>query len=240
MLIDPLSSTTTSVSVTNLSASTQYSFEVVAYNTAGSGTTGWVTATTQAAAATRRGADECVKSRATSTTTATLSWTASTGATGYQIYEKNGNSSVELGSVAAGTTSVNITGLTPGGTDSFYVTAYNATSSASSATVSVMMPKRPASPPTNVTATATSSTAGTLSWTASAGATQYAIYYWNGRQAVYLGSVSGSATSVTISGMSPGTTYQFAIVAENSTSSAASGWVTLTTPVSSATRSSRG
>jgi chitin-binding protein len=91
--------------------------------------------------------------------------------------------------------------------------------------------------PTNVTAAATSSTTGTLSWTDSTGATSYAIYYWNGRQSVYLGSVSGTTTSVTISGMAANTSYQFTVVAVNSTSSAASAWVTLTTPASSPSKS---
>ena len=68
------------------------------------------------------------------------------------------------------------------------MTAYNSTSSASSGWVSVVMPAaagsgadRRTSPPEPLR-DATSSTTGTLSWTASAKATGYAIYYWNGFQ----------------------------------------------------------
>ena len=117
-------------------------------------------------------------------------------------------------------------------TEYFYVTAYNATSSASSGWVSVVMPAAPpVAPPTNLTATATSTTTGTLSWSASAGATGYAIYYWNGFQAVLLGTVGSGTTSVTIQGLAAGSTTYFAVVAYNNTSSAASNWVALTTPV---------
>jgi cellulose 1,4-beta-cellobiosidase len=92
------------------------------------------------------------------------------------------------------------------------------------------------SAPTNVVATATSTTTATLSWTAATGATSYQIYYWNGSQGVMIGSVGSATTSVTISGLSPGTTSYFAIVATNGTSQAASGWAGVTTPFFSAAR----
>ena len=158
-------------------------------------------------------------------------------ATGYAIYERtNSGSIVGLGNVGSTTASVNITGLTAGATESFFVGAFNATSAASSGWVSVVMPKAATlTAPTNVKATSTSSTT-TLAWTDSPGATQYAIYYWNGRQAVFLGTVSSTTSSVSITGLAAGTTTQFEVVAENSTSSAASGWVNLTTPSAAATR----
>ncbi len=232
-----LSSGTTSFVVSNLTASTTYSFEVVASNSAGSAATGWISATTQAAAVTVV-APKSVQVSASSSTVAQVSWTASAGATGYLVFEKVGNQSVQVASVGAGTTSVSISGQTAGATESFYVTAYNATSSASTGWVSVVMPKAAAlAAPTNVTAKAMSATTGTLSWSASTGATSYAIYYWNGRQAVYLGTVSSSTTSVTISGLPAGSTTDLAVVAINSTSSVASAWVGLTTPASNASRS---
>jgi hypothetical protein len=81
-----------------------------------------------------------------------------------------------------------------------------------------------------VTATATSATTGTLTWTASSGATGYRIYWISGNSSVLLGSVSASATSVTITGMSASTSYSFEVVAYNATSTAASAVATLTTP----------
>ena len=236
----------TSYNVGSLSASTGYSFEVEAYNTVGSSTATstlvTATATTQAVAVSVKAPTAQVT--ATSSTVAQLSWTASAGASGYLVFEKTGtNTWTQLGNVTSSTTSVSISGLTAGATETFYVEAYTGTaaaptSTASSASVSVVMPKAAALlAPTNVTAKATSSSAGTLSWTGSAGATSYAIYYWNGRQAVYLGSVSSTTTSVTISGMTANTAYQFEVVAVNSTSSAASAWVTMTTPAATHSKS---
>jgi hypothetical protein len=174
---------------------------------------------------------------AVSSTVAQLAWSASTGATGYTVYYWNGSQAVNLGSVSSRTTSVNVTGLKAGSTDKFYITAYNATTSASTGWVTVVMPGGAVAvtAPQNFTATATSSTTGTLSWTASPGATGYIIYYWDGYQAVAIDTVGASTTSVNIGGMSASSTYQFAIVAYNATSSAATAWVSLTTPSAATT-----
>ncbi|HKD35657.1 MAG TPA: fibronectin type III domain-containing protein, partial [Pirellulales bacterium] len=64
----------------------------------------------------------------------------------------------------------------------------------------------------------------------SAAASGYAIYYSTGAGATLLGTVGAGTTSVSITGMSPGATYYFYVVAYNSTSQAASNWVALTTP----------
>jgi subtilase family serine protease len=233
VLLATLGSSSTSYSVTGLTAGTAYSFRVAASNSAGSNATAWAQATTPQPTVTVS-APTGVKATALSSTVAQVSWNLSAGASGYIVYEWNGFQPVQVANVSAGTTSVSISGQSPGVTESFYVQAYNATSSASSTWVSVTMPVAAAvAAPTNVTATATSTTTGTISWTASAGATGYSIYYWNGAQAVLLGSVSGSTTSANITGMSPGSTYYFYVVATNSTSRAASGWVSLTTPLTS-------
>ena len=230
VLLSTLGSSSTSYAVTGLTAGTTYSFEVAAANSAGSNITGWMQVTTPAASVTVS-APTGAKVTALSSSVAQVSWNASAGASGYRVYEWNGSQAVQVASVAAGTTSASISGQSPGATEYFYVTAYNATSSASTSWVSVTMPAAAAvAAPTNVTATATSTTTGALSWTASSGATGYSIYYWNGSQAVLLGSVSGSTTSVNITGMSAGSTYYFYVVATNGTSGAASGWVSLTTP----------
>ncbi|HEV3416751.1 MAG TPA: fibronectin type III domain-containing protein [Pirellulales bacterium] len=230
VLISSLGSGATSLTVGSLAAGTTYSFEVAASNSAGSNATGWVQATTQTPAATVT-APTGVHATATSSTVAQVSWNSVAGATGYVVFEWNGFTGVQVASLGSGTTSVSVSGQSPGATEYFYVSAYNATSSASSGWASVVMPAAAAvSAPTNVVASATSTTTGTVSWTASAGATGYAIYYWNGSRSVMLGTVSGSATSVSITGMNPGSTYYFYVAAYNSTSSAASGWVSLTSP----------
>ena len=234
VLLGSLGSGATSFTVSSLSAGTMYSFEVAAVNSAGSTATSWLQATTSAATATVT-VPTGVNATATSSTVAHVSWNATAGATGYIVYEWNGVQAVQVASVGASATSVDISGQSPGSTEYFYVTAYNATSSASSGWVNVDMPAAAAvSPPANVVASATSATTGKLSWGASAGAAGYAIYYWNGFQAVLLGTVGSGTTSVTIQGLAAGSTTYLAVVAYDGTSSAASNWVGLTTPVSSA------
>ncbi len=232
VLLSTLGSTATSYSVSGLTAGTTYSFEVAAYNSAGANATAWAHVTTPTPAVT---APTNVRATASSSTVAVVSWSGVSGATGYIVSEWNGTTPVQVASVGSTTTSVSISGQTPNATEYFFVEAYNATSYANSGWVSVVMPAATTvAAPTNVAAKATSSTIGTVSWTASAGATSYSIYYWNGSQPVLLGSVSGGTTSVTISGLSPGTTYYFYVAASNRSSSAASGWVSLTTPLANA------
>jgi hypothetical protein len=176
-------------------------------------------------------APQNVSAAALSSTSASLSWSASTGATGYTVYMLNGGQAKSLGQVSASTHSVTITGLAAGSTDQFEVAAFNATSTAASGWVSVSLPASAVvAAPQKVTAVATSSTTGTLSWSASAGATGYEIYWWNGRQAVLLANVAASTTSISIRGLAAGSTNDFAVVAYNATSSAASAWTALTTP----------
>ncbi|HEY2838140.1 MAG TPA: fibronectin type III domain-containing protein [Pirellulales bacterium] len=237
VLIGSVGASATSATITNLTAGTAYSFAIAATNSTGSAETGWAKVTTLSPVTTPLSAPHSVQVAATSSTTATVSWSASAGATGYRVYEWNGSQAVQVGNVGAGTTSLAVSGLTPNSTQYFYVAAYNATTTAATGWASVVMPKAAAlAAPTNVVATATSATAGTISWSASAGATAYQIYYWNGAQSVYLGQVSASTTSVTISGLNTGSTTYFAVVAVNSTSSAASGWAALTTPSTLASR----
>jgi hypothetical protein len=231
-----VSSTTTTVTVGSLTPGASYSFEVVAEFATTTAATDWLSVTLPASST--LAAPQNFTVTATSSTAAHLAWSASTGATGYYVYWWNGSKAVDLGSVGAGTTSVSVTGLVAGATEKFYITAFNSSSTASTAWVSVVMPAAAVlAAPTNVTATATSSTTGTLSWSASAGATGYEIYWWNGSEAVPIGSVGANTTSVNIQGMSANSTNKFYVVAYNATSSAASAWFSMITPSTTAPNS---
>jgi hypothetical protein len=178
-----------------------------------------------------------VAASALSTTAAELSWNAVTGAQSYAIYQVSNGHNVLLGSVNSSTTSVEVTGLTPGATESFIVAAVNATSVADSSVVSVTMPSPPAQ--TNVTAPqvtahAASSTSVALSWNAESQATGFNIYWSNGYQVLFLGTVSGSTTSVTVTGLQPGSRSYFLVEAFNNVSRADSQWVYVVTPYFSA------
>lgn len=193
--------------------------------TGGGGTTGGGTTSTLSA--------PNVTGSAVSSTVAKLSWNSVSGAQGYSVYLVVGGQDEYLGSVGTGTTSVQVTGLAAGSTDSFMVAAYNSTSTANSSVVTVTLPT-PVVPAAVtapvVTATSLSATSVQLSWNAESQATGYNIYWSNGYNVYLLGTVSGSTTSVTVTGLSPGSGSYFLVEAFNNTSYADSRWVFVTTP----------
>ncbi|HEX7380060.1 MAG TPA: fibronectin type III domain-containing protein [Pirellulales bacterium] len=174
---------------------------------------------------------------ALSTTSAQLTWGLVGGAQGYNVFEVVQGQDVYLGAVGASTTSVQVTGLTAGSTDSFIVQAYNNNDTPSTANSSVVTVALPApvvptrvSAPQNVTVNLASSTSAVVSWSDEAAATGYNIYWSNGYQVLLLGTVSGSTSSVTITGLPMGATSYFLVEAFNRTSYADSAWAAVTTP----------
>lgn len=128
----------TSYSSTGLSASTAYSYYIVAYNGSGnSGNSNTASATTPACASVPT-APSGLTATVTSCSQVNLSWTDnSTNATGFYIYR--GGS--QIASVGSGVTSYNNTGLSASTVYSYYVIAYNGTgNSANSNTASATTP----------------------------------------------------------------------------------------------------
>src|SRR5207249_1003055 len=68
-----------------------------------------------------------------------------------------------------------------------------------------------------------------LNWNSVFGAQGYRVYWWNGYQAVLLGTVGSSTTGVQISGLSPNTRSYFLIEAFSGSTVADSAWVSATT-----------
>ena len=114
MLIATYAAGTTSATISSLAASTTYSFNLVAANSAGTAATPWVQATTPAVASVALTAPQNLHAVATSSVAAQLSWSAIAGATGYRVYEWNGSQGVLVASLGATATSTTISGLTPG------------------------------------------------------------------------------------------------------------------------------
>ncbi len=122
--IGTVSSGTTAVNVTGLSAGTPYYFDVGAYN---STTTKWASYIgVKTLSANTAPAMPTLTATAISSSQVQLSWTSAAGASSYVIDEWVNNSWVQLGTVGAGTTSTTITGLSAGTTYYFDVGASNA------------------------------------------------------------------------------------------------------------------
>lgn len=159
--------------------------------------------------------------------TVSLSWTASTGASGYVVL-RNGT---KVGT-ATGTTYTD-TGLTASTAYSYTVEAQNGsgTSAASTAVSATTGPPGVApNAPTGLTAGTTTTSTVPLSWTASTTSGSYAISgYYVFRNGTKVGTATG--TSYTDTGLTAGTTYMYTVEAydTNGDVSAASSSVSVTT-----------
>lgn len=136
-LLGTVGAATTSVQITRLTPGTTASFKVEAYNATATADSKVVSVQMPSAA---HLAAPQLSVKALSATSAQLSWNSVSGAQGYRVYWMNGTHKVLLGTVGAGTTSVLVSGLTPGAQAKFMIEAYNSTSVADSAWVSVAMP----------------------------------------------------------------------------------------------------
>lgn len=157
--------------------------------------------------------------------TPTLTWSASSGATSYDVYF--GTSSSPALVTTTSSTSYAPATLVNSGTYYWKVVAKNSAGSASSAvwsfiTVSVAappvtssVPSKPSNPSPASGATGVS-TSATLSWT-DTGATSYDVYFGTTSTPVLIGTTT--STSYAMSGLSDNTLYYWAVVANSSAGS---------------------
>src|SRR5467141_3979599 len=206
----------TSFTNTGLSPSTTYTYAVAAFDAAGnlSAQSSPASATTPAPPdTTPPSAPTGLTASAVSSSQINLSWAASSdnvGVSGYRVF-RNG---AQIAPTSA--TSFTNTGLSPSTTYTYAVAAVDAAgnlsarSSPASATTPAAPDTTPPSVPTGLTASAVSSSQINLSWTASSdnvGVSGYRVFR-NGAQIA-----TTSATSFTNTGLSPSTTYTYAVAA---------------------------
>ncbi len=222
---------THSVTLTGLTPGTLYNFDVVSANsTSLSTTSGNFTFTTTTAAP----VISAVTATAISTTSATITWTtdqASSSQVNYGTTTAYGSQST-LNTTLTTAHSVTLTGLTPGTLYDFDVFSANSASLSSTSPNSTFATTAGAPTISAVTATAITSTSATITWTTNQAATSLVNY---GTTTSY-GSQSPANTilvtahSVTLTGLTPGTLYDFDVVSANSASlSATSPNATFTT-----------
>ncbi len=168
-------------------------------------------------------------------TQVSLSWTASSGATSYNLYRgtsANGESATPVTTGITGT-SVTDTGLTNGTTYFYKVAAVNSagTSPLSAETSATPSPTVPPAP-TGVTSTAGNAQVS-LSWNASSGATSYNLYRGTSANSESATPITTgiTGTSVTDTGLANGTTYFYKVAAVNSAGTSPFSAETSATPI---------
>ena len=241
-LVANTNSTSTSYSHTGLSAGTTRHYRVSAINSVGTGAASrTANATTDDAATTVPDAPTGLSATADGTSTIDLDWTApadngGTSITGYKI-EVSSNGGTSWTNRVANTTSTSTTyahtGLAPGTTRHYRVSAINATgtgaaSNTDNATTEEDAPTVPDAP-TGLSATADGTSTIDLDWTAPAdnGGTSITGYKievssnggtsWTNRVA----NTTSTSTTYAHTGLAPGTTRHYRVSAINATGTGA-------------------
>jgi predicted RNA-binding protein with TRAM domain len=198
--------TSTSQTVTGLSPGTVYNISVYSVNTYGvSSNTATIISGTISPTPTG------LLASSPTLTGITVNWQPTIGAVTYNLsYKPAGGSFSTLPST--NTTTLAVNSLAPGTIYSFYLTAtnsYGTSSSSLTMTYSTLCPT-----PTGLVGSGATTSNVNLNWNSSTGATSYTIGYQTSGGSLI--SLSGyTATSATISSLTPGTIYNFWVYASN-------------------------
>ncbi|SDS37767.1 Fibronectin type III domain-containing protein [Friedmanniella luteola] len=237
------------VDVTGLTNGTTYTFDVAATNSAGTGAfSARSEPATPTAPAAAPGAPT-IGAPVAGNASATVTWTApaSTGGsaiTAYSVDVYAGTTLVRTGTAAGDATSLVVTGLTNGTAYTFEVSATNAAGTgAASARSTAVTPTAPATAPgaPTIGAPTAGNASATVRWTAPAGTggspiTGYTVRAFAGTTLAVTQAVTGTATTVSVSGLTNGTAYTFEVAATNAAGTgAASARSTAVTPTAPAT-----
>ncbi|HEY1598997.1 MAG TPA: fibronectin type III domain-containing protein [Pirellulales bacterium] len=126
----------TSAIVRNLTAGTTYPFNLVAWNQSGQvAATPWIAVTTSTASPPP--VPQNFNGFSQNSTSVSLTWLVSSGATGYQLYQFIGNQATLISSYTASTLGATIGGLSPGTTYAFNLLAFNSSGFAATAWIGV-------------------------------------------------------------------------------------------------------
>ncbi|MEP6845600.1 MAG: reprolysin-like metallopeptidase, partial [Panacibacter sp.] len=144
-------------------------------------------------------------------TSATVSWTAVTGATSYDVdYRVIGAGSWTTGVAATASTSLNLTGLTQG-TDYEFRVKTNCSFNNGQFT-SIPFTTLCSVAPTGLSASAITNSTATLNWSAASGAASYKVDYKLTTESIWVRATNATtATSINIFNLIPGKTYDYRV-----------------------------
>jgi fibronectin type 3 domain-containing protein len=167
----------------------------------------------------------------------TLTWNASSGATGYYVQRAmvSGGPYTQIAAPAAN--SYTNTSLTNGTTYYYVVSAFNSagqSANSSQASATPVAPTAPPAAPTGLQATAGNAQVS-LTWTASTGATSYHVKRSTTSGGPYTQVAAPTTTSDSDTGLTNGTTYYYVVSALNSAGESANSSQVNATPVAAAT-----
>ncbi len=226
--IATLAANTVSFNSTGLSANTLYYFRVRAWNSGGySGYSNVASKTTPSAPSTPSipPAPDSLAASAVSSSQINLTWTDnSSNEDGFAILRSTDNVSFgQIATVGANVTSYSNTGLTANTLYYYRVQAYNSGGSSSSSVASATTPQPPLAAPSNLAASAISSSQIRLTWTQNSSNESgfYIERSLDGSSGWSQITVSPDATSYTVVGLSRFTTYYFRVRAFNGTATSA-------------------
>lgn len=226
---------TTSTTVTGLTASTSYDFQVKAQAT-DFVDSAWSTTLTQSTAAVL--ATPVLTSPSQTDTTVALSWGAIPNATSYTVQWSLAPSGAWTGLPDTAGTTQTVTGLTAGTSYRFRVLAHAAgwTDSAWSAELT-QATDAALLPPANLAAGTPTATTMPLSWDAAVGADTYTVAWSPAGAGTWTEIPSIATTNTTVPALTAGTSYDFRVktVANGMTDSAWSGTITAATALAAPT-----
>jgi hypothetical protein len=173
-------------------------------------------------------------SSAITQTTATVSWTAVSGATSYDVDYKANSSGTWINAATATTaTSVNLTGLSSG---TLYDWRVRATCPAGTGNYvqAQFTTVAPCNAPTGLSSSAITSSSATVSWAAVSGALNYDVDYKLASSGTWINSITGTtSTSRSITGLTASSLYDWRVRANCTGSSSAYAQAQFTTTAAS-------
>jgi len=146
-------------------------------------------------------------------TSATVGWTAVSGATSYDVDYKASSSSTWINAATATTTtSVGLTGLTLGTTYDYRIRTNCSSGSSAYSAAQFTTTGGTCNAPSGLTSSAVTSTGATVSWTAVSGASSYDVDYKPNSSSTWTNAVTGTtSTSANLSGLTSATLYDWRV-----------------------------